>query len=79
MENNSPGEGLDDSELFRHRYSPVCTWCRNRHYGPDHTCKAFPSGIPDEIWEGKNDHTAPYEGDRGFRFVANKFYKPQKT
>jgi len=32
------------------------------------TCSAFPEGIPDIIWFGKNPHTKPYPGDKGIRF-----------
>jgi len=31
-------------------------------------CKAFPSGIPDEVLQGENDHREPYPGDNGIRF-----------
>lgn len=33
------------------------------------TCAAFPDGIPEEILEGENDHTAPVPGDHGVRFT----------
>jgi hypothetical protein len=33
-------------------------------------CAAYPKGIPDEIIEGKVDHTEPYKGDGG------KVYEP---
>jgi hypothetical protein len=32
------------------------------------SCRAFPLGIPEEIWEGVFDHNNPFEGDRGIRF-----------
>ncbi len=31
-------------------------------------CKAFPDGIPMEIWMGENLHTKPYPGDNGIQF-----------
>lgn len=50
--------------------SPICTFCVN--YDPSdwprrRRCKAFDL-IPLEIWNGKNPHTAPYEGDHGLQF-----------
>ena len=46
-----------------------CFQKRCKHYGGmiqedgqagwRHTCKAFPDGIPQEIWEGKNQHFEP--------------------
>ena len=31
-------------------------------------CAAFPDGIPDDIWEGRNDHAQPVDGDHGIQF-----------
>jgi hypothetical protein len=31
-------------------------------------CKAFPSGIPDEILQGEHDHREPYSGDNGILY-----------
>lgn len=31
-------------------------------------CKAFPSGIPDEILQNDHDHLEPYLGDNGIQF-----------
>ncbi|MCX7998724.1 MAG: hypothetical protein N3A69_07195 [Leptospiraceae bacterium] len=42
-------------------------------------CKAFPNGIPLEIFENKFDHENPYPGDNGIRFELDdelKEYKP---
>jgi hypothetical protein len=31
-------------------------------------CRAFPTGIPDEIISGDNDHKKSYPGDHGIKF-----------
>jgi len=59
---------LDDSELYIPVFSSVCTFCKHWNQKPGRTCKAFPEGIPMEIWEGRNKHTEPYEGDQGIQF-----------
>lgn len=62
---------IDDSQLYISRFSSVCTRCQHLALDPNttlQTCKAFPSGVPEEIWGGSNDHTKPYKGDRGIQF-----------
>lgn len=62
-----------DLEFSRQVYSEVCLVCK--HFGLSlwlatgkETCAAFPVLIPEEIWNGENDHTKEYPGDRGVRF-----------
>jgi hypothetical protein len=35
-------------------------------------CAAFPNGIPAEIADGKFDHSKPYLGDSGIRFIPRR-------
>ena len=46
--------------------SVQCATCKNIGYSL--TCEAFPEGIPEEIQQGKHDHTQPFPGDNGIRF-----------
>lgn len=54
---------------------PQCTGCRHAlAAGRAPTgqiiarCRAFPDGIPDEIYSNRVRHTRPYPGDRGIRY-----------
>ena len=44
-----------------------CVWCRHRSKG-GRRCRAFPTGIPDEIVDNRHDHRLPFDGDFGVRF-----------
>ena len=73
---------LDDKELEYVIFSSVCMYCKhldldkwkNTLPGETQTCKAF-NKIPDEIWEGINNHTEPYPGDNGVQFERIKMIK----
>lgn len=49
-----------------------CRSCRHFHgEGSPPGCAAFggfKGGIPEAIWLGRHDHTAPYPGDGGIRY-----------
>jgi hypothetical protein len=49
---------------------PVCLRCRHfdENSGMPYKCRAFPAGIPDEIFIRGNPHTKPFPGDNGIRF-----------
>jgi len=52
-----------------------CRWLRDPKGpldDPVFVCYAFPTGIPQEILDGKNDHTEPYPGDDGFLYQAEE-------
>lgn len=55
-------------------HSQVCSYCKhvNWEYEKIGTCKAYPQGIPDEIWWGDNPHLTPFPGDNGIRFEKNE-------
>jgi hypothetical protein len=65
-------KGIDDRELDIVHFSPVCLPCKHFIFDENdvckHVCKAFPDGIPDEIWRGDNDHKKPYPGDHGIQY-----------
>ena len=48
----------------------LCTFCI--HYLGDEKCKAFPDGIPNDVFCGYIQHTEPVEGDNGIIFEPNE-------
>ena len=65
-------------------YRTICVDCV--HFRADEedglsmppTCRAFPSGIPDEILRQGFDHREPFEGDGGIRFTPEGEVDPDK-
>ena len=60
---------VDDKEFMVDPFSDVCFWCKHLITSGDEKmkCKAF-NEIPLEIWQGKNNHTEPYNGDGGIMY-----------
>ena len=56
---------IDDDHEFM---SPVCGYRKHADRRGEQRCAAFPEGVADEIWEGENDHTAPFPDDNGIQF-----------
>lgn len=53
-----------------------CTYCARWRSPLDsgldrQTCEAYPTGIPDAIWNGSADHRKSYPGDRGLRWKSD--------
>ena len=52
---------------------PVCWTCKNyAQDSPDPVCRAFPDGIPEQIYLGNVPHKKPYPGDNGIRYEEIK-------
>ena len=79
-----PIEKLDKKGLwFRHESSLICVphnlialnsciKCKHFQYKNKeaNACDAFPNGIPNDIFLGKNNHHEPYRGDNGIQFES---------
>lgn len=63
---------IDDSHIKGSLFSNVCSFCKHYPLLPSKldrpVCKAFPQGIPPEIWIGENKHVDNFLGDRGIKF-----------
>jgi hypothetical protein len=55
----------------RHDNCKICA-----HYLSDQTCQAFPKGIPEPLWLGKNLHQSAYTSDQGYRFQGKPLDAP---
>lgn len=56
------------------KYQDNCKICA--HYLGNQACQAFPMGIPEELWSGKNPHDEPYPGDQGYRYESRRLSIP---
>ncbi len=67
---------LDDRSIEIGMFSPVCDRCKHKidkyKEGVLGHCKAYPEGIPEVIWTGKNKHRKPFKGDNGIQFEKTK-------
>lgn len=55
---------LDDRSIPENQ----CVKCENIIGVQARLCKAFPKGIPEDIWFEGKDHTVSYPGDNGIQF-----------
>jgi len=54
-------------------FTPMCFSCFWHKWGFSHyVCRAFPKGIPPDIWKGDIFHDFAIEGDNGYRFSYNE-------
>jgi len=54
-----------DKELEIPVYSEVCSYCVHlKDLGKKRKCKAFPKGIPMDIWMGENEHTEKHPAQK---------------
>lgn len=51
---------------------PLCLDCVHLDLKSVNNCKAFPKGIPHEIWGLGFNHKKPFPGDNGIQFEEKK-------
>jgi hypothetical protein len=51
-----------------HPGMPECYFCRHFYRNKGRVCRAFPQGIPEDIFHGRKLHRKPIDGDNGFQF-----------
>lgn len=52
------------------RLPPQCLTCARWDGAGTKSCEAYPTQIPDEIWDGNVDHRDPYKGDHGLQWQS---------
>ena len=68
---NAVLDGKNHWDDVRNRAFPICSSCKNWKVGTEN-CRAFPNGIPDEIFIHGNTHIKPFPEDHGIQFEAIK-------
>jgi hypothetical protein len=64
-----------DSDFDQKKMSRCCL-CKNYDWDSEtNRCRAFPDGIPAEIWGGEKNHEKPLPGDNGIMFEFNEKLK----
>ena len=58
---------IHDNHLGASLFPMPCINCRHFNPNEERSCKAFEL-IPEEIWEGKNQHRRPFPGDKNITF-----------
>lgn len=58
----------DEFEEDISTFSLVCSFCTHLIDEDLRICRAFPQGIPIEIWHNENSHREPYDGDHNIQF-----------
>jgi hypothetical protein len=63
-----------DSESPLPQYSLQCGVCQHiRDTHLQRTCRAFPDGIPPDVWNGVVRHDHPIKGDHGLQFQRDPY------
>jgi hypothetical protein len=50
--------------------SAQCSFCANYDIKTGPKCKAYPEGIPADIWDGERSHRDPQPGDHGIQYKS---------
>lgn len=70
FEKGDPGFPVYLGYMLKMNVSSQCYKCQNLTGAQ--LCKAFPNGIPDELYFNEVSHESPYEGDNGIIFKEKK-------
>lgn len=58
-----------DENQFQQPVEPPCNTCKHfTLFSNPPRCRAFPTGIPEMILSGENDHREPVRGDNGIQY-----------